>query len=318
MTFDEKMSNKSAYKSICEQEGVPLFLQPWWLDAVCAEWDVAIAKKGDRVAGVWPYAVDKKIGVSILRNPRLTPYLGPAVFLPSDIKESNADSFEHETISELIRQLPDAKVWHLAIQPGIKQAGIFKHHQLQSTVQQTFLLDLQPAEEVLLGNIKETARRNIRQAEKEITITNDTSYLKDLYNFQRNTLAGKGTFFAYSFADMQQAMDACLANDSAALWVAKAGDVVQAIVWHVWDKNCSYYLMGGQNHEANGYKAMTALLWHVIKEAKRKGHSTFDFEGSMDEGVERFFRSFGAQRELYLVLQRNDSMLWKLKKMVRK
>jgi lipid II:glycine glycyltransferase (peptidoglycan interpeptide bridge formation enzyme) len=310
--------NKDAYRIICEQERVPLFLQPWWLEAVCAAWDVAIAKKGDRVAGVWPYAIDKKIGVSILRNPKLTPYLGPAVFFPADIKESNADSFEHETISELIKQLPEAKVWHLAIQPGIKQAGIFKHSQLQTTVQQTFLLDLEATEEVLLSNIKDTARRNIRQAEKEIRIINDPAHLKDLYNFQKNTLENKGTFLAYSLAEMQRLMDACIANKSAALWVAKAGDVIQAIVWHVWDKNCSYYLMGGQNHETNGYKAMTALLWHVIKDAKQKGHTTFDFEGSMDEGVERFFRNFGARRDLYLVLQRNDSMLWKLKKIVRK
>ena len=312
------MSNKGAYKIICEQEDVPLFLQPWWLDAVCTEWDVAIAKKGEKVAGVWPYVIDKKIGVSILRNPRLTPYLGPAVFFPGDIKESKADSFEHEIISELIRQLPDAKVWHLAIQPGIKQAGIFKNNQLQATVQQTFLLDLGETEEVLLSNIKDTARRNIRQAEKEIVITNDPAHLKDLYNFQKNTLANKGTFFAYSLADMQQLMDACLVNKSAALWVAKAGDVIQAIVWQVWDKNCSYYLMGGQNHEANSYKAMTALLWHMIKDAKQRGHTTFDFEGSMDEGVERFFRNFGGERALYLVLQRNDSVLWKLKKLVRK
>jgi lipid II:glycine glycyltransferase (peptidoglycan interpeptide bridge formation enzyme) len=113
-------------------------------------------------------------------------------------------------------------------------------------------------------------------------------------------------------------MAACEANDAATLWVAKSADKIQAIVWQVWDNRCSYYFMGGQNHEGNSYKAMSLLLWQAIKEAKRRGHSTFDLEGSMDEGVERFFRNFGGNRSLYVVLQKNDSLLWKMKQMVRK
>ena len=63
---------------------------------------------------------------------------------------------------------------------------------------------------------------------------------------------------------------------------------------------------------------MSLLLWHAIKEAKKRGNKTFDLEGSMDEGVERFFRNFGAGRALYIVLHKNDSLLWKLKKMILK
>jgi lipid II:glycine glycyltransferase (peptidoglycan interpeptide bridge formation enzyme) len=62
---------------------------------------------------------------------------------------------------------------------------------------------------------------------------------------------------------------------------------------------------------------MPALLWHCIKEAKARGNACFDMEGSMDQGVERFFRGFGGQRELYLTLQKNDSLIWKLKSLVR-
>jgi len=36
----------------------------------------------------------------------------------------------------------------------------------------------------------------------------------------------------------------------------------------------------------------------------------------MDEGVERFFRNFGGERALYIVLRKNDSLLWKLKKRI--
>src|ERR1035437_3452465 len=107
------MSNKSLYKTICkEKRGMTLFMQPWWLDVVCSDWDVAIAKKGDHIAGVWAYPIEKKPGVTMLRTPMLTPYLGPHVFYPDDMKESRLDSFEYEAVAELMKQLPPAKVWH--------------------------------------------------------------------------------------------------------------------------------------------------------------------------------------------------------------
>ena len=311
------MSNKDIYRKICSQKQVSVFAQPWWLDAVCENWDVAIAKKGDHISGAWPYPVEKKLGVTLLRTPMLTPYMGPQVFYPADLKESNNDSFEHETITELIKQLPNAPVWHMAIQPGIKQAGIFKANKLESKVQQTFLLELKEEEKTLLENMKDQVRRNIRIAESEVTVTNSPEHLKDLFKFQKGTLAKKGKSFKYSLKDMKKIMDAGIAHNATALWVAKTPEKkILAIVWHVWDADTSYYFMGGQNPEANSYRAMTLLLWHCMKLAKSQGNKTFDLEGSMDEGVERFFRNFGGDRALYIMLMKNKSMIWKLKQAV--
>jgi hypothetical protein len=310
------MDSKSIYKEICEKEYVPLFMQPWWLDTVCKEWDVALTQKGDKVTGAWAYPIEKKIGVAIVRNPMLTPYTGPCIFFPDGIKESNRDSIEHDTVAELIKKLPDAKVWHMAMPPGMKQAGLFKSHGLQPEVQQTFLLALKDDEATLLANIKETARRNIKMAEKEITISNSPEHLEELFKFQKNTLERKGGTVPYTLKYVRQIMDACLAHQSSALWVASVEGQIQAVVWQVWDKRCSYYFMGGQNPEVTSYKAMTALLWHAIKEAKKRGQEIFDFEGSMDAGVERFFRNFGGERSLYMVLQKNDSSIWKTKQLI--
>ena len=313
------MSNKDLYKKICAQsKSIPVFMQPWWLDTVCKNWDVAIARKGDLVTGAWAYPVEKILGITMLRTPVLTPYLGPQVFYPHDIKESNTDSFEYETVSELLKQLPKASVWHLAMQPGMKQVGIFKNNDLRPQVQQTFLLELHDDEETLLANMKETTRRNIRIAEGEITVANSHKYLKELYKFQKATLEKKGKSPAFSFKQLEKIMNVCVANDSSAMWVAKRGNAIQAIVWQVWDDNTSYYFMGGQNPETNSNNAMSLLLWHTIKEAKKRGHDKFDLEGSMDEGVERFFRNFGGDRALYVILLKNKSILWKIKQMIAK
>jgi lipid II:glycine glycyltransferase (peptidoglycan interpeptide bridge formation enzyme) len=99
--------------------------------------------------------------------------------------------------------------------------------------------------------------------------------------------------------------------------VARKAGVVQAILWHVWDNNRAYYLVGSKNPEIKDNRAVTALIWHAIKESNRLGKASFDFEGSMDPGVEHFFRNFGGERTLYMMLRKNTSLLWKLKELVR-
>jgi lipid II:glycine glycyltransferase (peptidoglycan interpeptide bridge formation enzyme) len=312
------LTNKEQYRKLCSTHSLPVFLQDWWLDAVCSDWNAAIAKNGDNIAGVWPYAITKRIGVDILRNTMLTPYMGPHVCYPADLKESNRDSFEHETIAALLQQLPAAKVWNLSVQPGIKQAGIFKNYGLQVQVQQTFLIDLSKDEQELLAGMKENLRRNIRSAGTEYEITDDRQQVEALYKYQQHTLTAKGAGQPYTVADMQQLMDVCKQEGKTALWTAKKDNEVHALVWNVWDADTSYYFMGAQKPGGDSYRAMSVLLWHAIRQAKMRGNKTFDLEGSMDAGVERFFRNFGGQRELYLVLKKNESLLWKVKEVLKK
>jgi lipid II:glycine glycyltransferase (peptidoglycan interpeptide bridge formation enzyme) len=165
--------------------------------------------------------------------------------------------------------------------------------------------------------MKESLRRNIRAAEREIEISNDPQQLEVLFKYNAQTLTSKGKAQSYTLGDMQKLMDAGLQHNSAALWVARQNNEIQALVWNVWDADTSYYFMGAQKPGGNSYRAMSALLWHAIKQAKQRSNKTFDLEGSMDAGVERFFRSFGGQRELYLVLKKNDSLLWRVKEMLR-
>lgn len=294
-----------------------MFLQHWWLDAVCENWDAAISMNGEQVAGVWPYDIQSRMGVSLLRNPKLLPYMGPAVLYPADLKAANRDSFEYDTMAALAAQLPAAKVWDLALQPGIKQAGLFKQKGMSVEVRQTFLLKLDADETTLLADCKESLRRNIKATDNNAEIVNDPSLLPLLFEYQKQTLERKDVLQSYTLQDMQKLMQAAIENNSAALLAFKQGADVQALVWNVWDAERSYYFMGAQKPGNDNYRAMPQLLWHCITTAKQRGNTVFDFEGSMDPGVEKFFRSFGAARELYLVLKKNDSLLWKLKGMVR-
>ncbi|MBA3828395.1 MAG: GNAT family N-acetyltransferase [Taibaiella sp.] len=311
------MNNQRLYRQICSEEYIPIFLQPWWLDAVCKEWDAAIVQQGEHVTGIWPYAIEKRLGLPILRNPKLTPYLGPHIIVPDDMKLSKADGIEQEIVGKLLQQMPQAKVWNIALQPGMKQAGVMKRNELEVQVQQTFLLDITREENTILAGMSESIRRNIRTGGKEIVVTNEPDFLPHLYRFQKKALAKKGIRQHFTLQDAQKLMNACLDNFSTALWVAKHKGLVQAAIWNVWDHERSYYFMGAQKEDNKDPRIVTVILLHAIMESKHRGNLTFDFEGSMDEGVEKYFRGFGGTRELYMIIKKNTSMRWNLKEMIR-
>lgn len=311
------MTNKEQYRSFCaEEKSIPLFLKSWWLDALCDDWDVAIVKNGDKISGVWPYRLENKLGVTLLRNQPLTPYLGPYVIYPPDLKESKRDNFQHETISALLDQLPDAKYMHISAFPGMKQLGLFNKAGIDVNVRQTFLMSLHERIDTLFDKLNENYRRNIRKTEIEIDIEDEPEQIKKLWEFQKATLDRKDVSMHFSEELLIRLFEACVIEHCAALWVARKDGEIKAILWHVWDDQCAYYLVGGKNPTTKDNRSMTALIWHAITESKVMDKKVFDFEGSMDPGVEKFFRNFGAERELYMVLQKNTSLLWKIKERI--
>lgn len=274
--------------------------------------------KGDKISGIWPFFPEKKYGISMQRNPPLCPYLGPQVFFPPDLKKSKYDSFEHQTIAALLEELPPAQVVATALTPGQKQLDLFAQKGFEIKVRQTFLMDLKDVSEAeLTGRLQEDYRRNLRKAAGELEIADAPEEIENLYRFSAATLTRKALKPHFSLAYLQDLFHAAHARGQAALWAARKNGVVQALVWHVWDERRAYYLMGAKNPEVKDARALTALLFHAMNHSRIWGKETFDFEGSMDPGVAHFFRHFGGRKELYLVLEKSDSLLWQVKNRLR-
>ena len=74
------MTNKERYSEWVEaQDYVPLFLTPWWMDAVCAgkQWDVLLAEdEQGQILGAMPYLLGKWAWYKYIRMPQYTPIGG--------------------------------------------------------------------------------------------------------------------------------------------------------------------------------------------------------------------------------------------------
>lgn len=62
------------------------------------------------------------------------------------------------------------------------------------------------------------------------------------------------------------------------------------------DKNTCLYAFGGQKRSKHSGIASVVLLDEAMKIAERKGCEVFDFGGSADPGVDRFYKEFNAEK----------------------
>ena len=70
------MTNKERYsKWTAELEFVPVFMQPWWMDAVCAgkQWDVLLVEdENGEILGAMPYLLRKRAWYKYIIMPQQT------------------------------------------------------------------------------------------------------------------------------------------------------------------------------------------------------------------------------------------------------
>jgi hypothetical protein len=67
----------------------------------------------------------------------------------------------------------------------------------------------------------------------------------------------------------------------------------------------SIFLFSGNSEEGKGSGAMAYLIYQYILDAPKRT-SVFDFEGSDNPGLKRFYESFGAIEQNYIHLKHNS------------
>lgn len=80
--------------------------------------------------------------------------------------------------------------------------------------------------------------------------------------------------------------------------------------------NTVYYLMGGIHPDFKDMGGMDIVQFESIKYALESGRR-FDFEGSMIESIEKYFRSFGSIQTPYFHITKTNSKILKLKKVIK-
>jgi hypothetical protein len=305
------------YRTFCKTEKkIPIFSKDWWLDAVCSEpgisWDVVILLKGDDIIASMPYCIKRKRGLTYITMPKLTQTIGPW-FRDSKAKYAKTLSQQKSMIKELIQKLPPFDHFVQNFHYSITNWLPFYWDGFEQSTQYTYIIKDLTNLEKIWESFQDNIRREIKKAKNRFYLKVDSNLdIDKFFELNYSTFRRQGLRPPYSVDFIRQLDNSCKANNSRKIFYARDNQgIVHAAIYIVWDEVSAYYLMGGTDQSKRNSGANSLCMWEAIKFASTVT-GRFDFEGSMIESVERFFRGFGARQMPYFRIKKVNSRLLKL------
>ncbi len=265
---------------------------------------IGIYKDEHQLIGGFYYLNTKKYGFTFIKLPPYTPHCG--LFFNSDGKNnSSVNNFSKEIMTEICNYFLNQKsaLTVLAFPSNIIDFQPFIWNKYKVIPNYTYRINLESSIENIKSNFDSKNRNAINKAIKEEVIVSENALSKDeLFQFFMNSL---NTTDANIYEIELKNVFMKFADDTNSFSVvAKKENNLLGVVFCVFDKNTCYYLLGGVEKKSGVQGINNFLVQKSIEKAKDLGCKTFDFEGSMLKGVEKFFRSFGPELVPYFTINK--------------
>lgn len=298
------ISFKNAYRQLCEQQALPLQMQPWWLDAVCGEdsWNVALSfDGGGKINGALPYFLTRKMGLPVIQMPPFTTYAGPWMLLPDDptMKPPRTYALQKQILGDLVSQLPKVAFYSQNFYPDCTNWLPFYWKGFRQTTRYTYVLENLGDLDAIYDNFKRTVRTDLKKAEAQVEVfTADDVAL--FYEINAKSYQRQGRRIPYPTTTLFALDKALEARVQRRIYFAKdrQSGAIHAALYVAWDDQTTYSLLSGVDADFKNSAAAHLLFWRAIQDAS-KMEKQFDFEGSMIEPIEHVLRSFGATQKPY-------------------
>ena len=304
------MTDKERYRELCNNEpSIPIYSRDWWLDCVCGEnkWNVLLYEKNGKIEASMPYYMPYK---GIITMPPYTQTMG-IWFNPEFEKENYTKNllWKQNICEQLISRLPEHTFFIQNFHYSFTDWLPFHWKGFRQTTRYSYILqDIRDIERIE-KNRSYDIKQNIKKAQSKYQIEVKSNIHVDLFlEIYAKTFERQGKK-AYQPEILRRLIEKTYSRNQGNTWGAfdETGKL-HAAVFVAWRENCAYYIAGGS--DSTGRKSGAHLL--VLSEAIRavSGISAaFDFEGSMIQGVERIFRSFGAIQKPYFTISKGHRSL---------
>lgn len=309
------MDAKDTYRRLCKQRtDIPLFLQPWWLDATDMAWDVILYQEKGQIRGIYVYSYCKKWGKTIITQPTLTQYSGPYLLDQASLSQIEQYSLQNKAYNYFIDQLEQRGYSFLEQNFHHSQTNHqpFYWQGFRQTTRYSYLLEnIADMDAIWNGMSHRKRQKNISKTQGKFCLIDDMSYA-EFYRFYRSTLQEKGKEIFYdapTFAKLHNAAKSRQQGQILALYDEQ--NDLHVALWVVWDRQTAYNMIIAINPRYKSSGATSLIIWEALQFLQDKTQH-YDFEGSMIQGVALKDQSFGAKQVAYHTIQKSHSKLYSL------
>lgn len=300
------MTNKEIYTGwVQTQNRLPLFMQPWWLDAVCAgkEWDVILVfadnSETDVVAAM-PYLLRKKWWMKWIAMPQQTQIGG--MWLDEN-REFSPDELG-SVCQQIADRLAQAKLdyYYQQFPVGSPCPEQFKSLGFKVKERVTYRIDDLSDLDKVIDAFSKNKKRQLQKALSLHAESNITA--EEFYTLHQSWLAAQKKHISYSREFLLVLEQKLRKNrQSQILTICNPDHEPYAAALLCWDNVRMYYLIPCFNPAYKESGASAMLVLEALKLAREKG-VTFDFEGSMIRSVAQHYKQFGSIPATYYSVEK--------------
>jgi hypothetical protein len=275
-----------------------IFEQPWYIDAVApGKSQTFVFEKGANTLARLTVVSGRRFWRRVLTKPPFTQTCG-AWFSDQGGKQTTRLETQKNAINAIIDQIPKRICVDLYLDHNCQYVLPWMWRGFRVTPFFSYRIEDLRDEKACWDNLRYNIRNNIRQAQKVVQVRTDMP-LETLFAMQDKTFARQNRKFRFDVAGFRRLDAALRAHDACRLMCAvDQENRVHAAAYFVYDEHSCYYLAGGGDPELRTSGAASLLIWEGIRFAATVSQS-FDFEGSIIDEIERFFRAFGGTPQVY-------------------
>ena len=272
------------------------------METVChgKSWDVLLAECDGTVQGAMPYLHGKKLGMTYILQPQLTPWNGPWLHPALD-----ADG-RQTVLGTLATALRDRRplLCMQCFPPEMTDWQPFRKQGFRQTTRYTYRFPSLADPEALYRAASRIRRRYDRSV-AEVCVVDEELSLDEFVPFHIDYYRRRGERDLIPEALLRRVVSTACGRNQGLLWgLRRREDNALMAAWFVaYDELCSWSLLLAIGEEAPK-GAMSYLMWQVIRRLATLTRS-FDFEGGMDPNLAFFYSSFGTERTPYHCIYRS-------------
>ena len=262
-----------------------IYAYSWYLDIVHPGWEALVE---DDYQSVMPLTGGKKFGVNYLYQPFFVQQLGVFSKLPMTAEMTEA----------FLKAIPSK---YRFAEIRLNEGNLFADGAQGVEYHRNVLLDLNQEYEAIRANYHQNTKRNLAKAESnnlQLVETVIPYHVVALFRDNRGALLDKWGDAEYDVLT-HLAKVAQKRNAAFMLGVSEkgVGRLICAAIF-MKTKDRITFLFSGLTEEGKQRQAMTYLLDQVIQKFAHQP-MTFDFEGSDDDNLARFYLGFGGVETKY-------------------
>ncbi len=299
------MTNKEKYTKFCESANVyvPIFSQPWWMDAACGteNWDVYVVEKNGNYVAAMPYYMEEREGYRLITKAKNTQNNGIIISYPENQKYTSKLDYEDKIIEEVIGFIEQLEIdkyeqqYHYSFQNWLP----FFWNYYKEITRYTYVIEDTSDINQVVSNYTAEVRNKLRKAEKIVHLKENEIDVENFFAINKMSFERQGKEIPYDLEFVKKIYDAGKKNNAVKMLAAEdENGIIHSVALLVWDEQSVYYLLNGTNPEYKSSQANCFLIHESIKLAGTMGKK-FDFEGSVIRPIEKAFRGYGGVRKPY-------------------